>query len=112
MYVEQRIYTLKPGCIAQYFSLYETKGMAAQARYLPNMLGYYASEVGDLNEVIHLWGHDSLDGREANREKMRADQEFQAYWQEVRQIIVRQRTLIMKPAPFFVDRLARMMSAA
>lgn len=112
MYVEQRTYTLKPGCIAQYFSLYESKGMAAQARYLPNMLGYYASEIGDLNEVIHLWAHDSLDAREENRERMRADREFQDYWQEVREIVVRQRTRIMKPAPFFADKLQRLVAAA
>lgn len=112
MYVEERVYRVKPGCIGEYFSLYESKGMAPQSRYIKVMLGYYASEIGDLNEVIHLWAHESLDAREANRERMRADPEFQAYWQEVRQIIVSQRTRIMKPAPFFRDKLTALVEAA
>lgn len=105
MYVEERVYRLKPGCIGEYFSLYEAKGLAPQQRYIKHLLGYYASEIGDLNEVIHLWAHQSLDAREENRERMKLDPEFQAYWQEVRTIIVSQRTRIMKPAPFFRERL-------
>lgn len=112
MYVEERVYRVKPGCIGQYFSLYETKGMNAQRRYLKAMLGYYSSEIGDLNEVIHLWAHDSLDARETNRERMRADPEFQAYWQEVRGIVISQRTRIMKPAPFFRGKLAELYDVA
>jgi hypothetical protein len=108
MYVEERVYTVMPGRIAEYFALYEAKGMIAQQRYIKHMLGYYASEVGDLNEVIHLWVHHSLDAREANREAMKADPEFQAYWQQVRGIITAQRTRIMKPAPFFMDRLVQL----
>lgn len=111
MFVEERVYRLKAGRISEYFALYEAKGMAAQARYLPNMLGYYASEIGDLNEVVHLWAHESLDARERNRERMRADPEFQAYWHEVRELVVEQRTRILKPAPFFGARLERMIAA-
>jgi hypothetical protein len=105
MYVEERTYQLLPGRGAEYFRLYQARGMAVQARYLPTMLGYYLSEIGDLNEVVHLWLHESLDGREENRARMRADPEFQAYWEEVRGLVVRQRTRILKPAPFFEQRL-------
>ena len=105
MYVEERTYQLLPGRAAEYLSLYEAKGMRAQTRYLPNMLGYYFAEIGTLNEVVHLWLHESLDAREVNRAAMRADAEFQAYWNEVRVMIVRQQTRILKPAPFFQERL-------
>lgn len=86
--------------------------MAAQRRYIGGMLGYYSSEIGDLNEVVHLWAHDSLDTRETKRAAMRADPEFQAYWQEVREIVVTQRTRILKPAPFFQATLRRFVDAA
>lgn len=112
MFVEERVYRLKPGCIPAYFALYENKGLVPQRRYLKQMLGYYASEIGDLNEVVHLWAHESLDMREENRARMRADADFQAYWQEVRPLIVEQRTRILKPAPFFADTLARMIAVA
>ncbi|MGN6356695.1 MAG: NIPSNAP family protein [Novosphingobium sp.] len=111
MYVEERVYRLKPGSIGAYFALYETRGMVPQARYIPDMLGYYASEIGDLNEVVHLWVHHSLDARERNRQQMRADPEFQAYWREVRELVVEQRTRILKPAPFFIERFERMLAA-
>lgn len=111
MFVEERVYRLKPGCTPDYFALYESKGMEPQSRYLKRMLGYYASEIGGLNEVVHLWAHDSLDAREENRARMRADPDFQRYWQEVRSMIVEQRTRIMKPAPFFADRLASIVTA-
>lgn len=112
MYVEERVYRLKPGCIGDYFTLYESKGMEAQRRYIKVMLGYYASEIGGLNEVIHLWGHESLDAREQNRSLMKADPDFQVYWQEVRHLIVEQRTRIMKPAPFFERTLSRLADVA
>lgn len=112
MFVEERVYRLKPGCLPEYFALYEKKGMEPQLRYIKVMLGYYASEIGGLNEVVHLWAHESLDAREENRERMRADPEFQEYWGEVRHMIVEQRTRIMKPAPFFVERLSKMIASA
>ena len=109
MYVEERVYRLKPGCIGEYFALYEAKDFEPQSRYLDTMLGYYAAEIGDLNEVVHLWGRSNLEMREERRAKMSADADFQACWQEVRHMIVAQRSRIMKPAPFFAHRLAALL---
>ncbi|MEO5597535.1 MAG: NIPSNAP family protein [Novosphingobium sp.] len=106
MYVEERVYRLLPGCIPAYFALYEARGLVPQSRYLDMMLGYYAAEIGALNEVVHLWLHRSLDERDARRAAMRADPDFAAYWEDVRGMIVEQRTRILKPAPFFAGRLA------
>lgn len=108
MWVEERCYRVHPGDVHTYLSLYETVGMKVQLQYLPLMLGYYSSELGDLNEIVHLWGHTSLDAREANRQRMRADPAFKAYWAQVRPLIQQQRTRILRPAPFFVPRLEAM----
>jgi hypothetical protein len=108
MIVEERVYTVKPGRTGEYLALYEARGMIPQQRYIKHMLGYYAAEIGDLNEIIHIWAHESLDARDRNREAMRADPEFAAYWRDVRDIVVAQRTRIMKPAPFFSERLSRL----
>lgn len=112
MFVEERCYTLLPGRANDYFTLYAERGMAHQRRYVDCLLGYYSSEIGDLNEVVHLWGHTSLDAREANRARMRADPDFQAYWHDVRALIVKQRSRILRPAPFFTDTLAAMAELA
>lgn len=108
MWVEERVYGVKSGCVPEYFALYEAKGLIAQRRHVKLNLGYYFSEIGDLNEVVHLWAHESLDAREQARASMRQDPDFQKYWAEVRTIVTSQRTRILKPAPFFVETLNRM----
>ena len=57
MYVEERMYTLQIGKAAEYFKNYEQFGMKVQLKHLPNLVGYYTTEVGELNKVIHLWAH-------------------------------------------------------
>ena len=53
MIVEMRTYTLVPGTTGTYFELYEREGLAAQREHLGEMLGYYATEVGHVNQVVH-----------------------------------------------------------
>jgi hypothetical protein len=74
-------------------------------------VGYYSVEVGTLNTVVHLWAYTSQADREARRARMQANPAWQAYWAKVRQLIVTQQTVFLKPAPFFTDRLGRMLAA-
>ena len=63
MIVEMRTYTIQPGSTPEYFKVYETMGMEAQKEILGHMVGYYATEIGELNQVVHMWAYDSLDSR-------------------------------------------------
>ena len=49
MYVEERMYRLKIGAVAEYCKNYEELGMKVQLKHLPHMVGYYFTEVGGLN---------------------------------------------------------------
>jgi hypothetical protein len=49
--------------------------------------------------IVHMWAYESLDQRDTCRAAMSADPQ----WQETR---------VMKCAPFFVDRLKKMLAAA
>ena len=111
MYVEERMYTLHPGKAPEYFHHYSTHGMPVQLRHLPHMLGYYATEVGTQNMVVHFWAYDDLNQRERCRDALFADPEWQSYRPKIHPLIVRMETRIMKPAPFFVERLKRMLAA-
>ena len=111
MYVEERIYTLQIGKAGEYFKNYEEFGMKVQLRHLPNMVGYYTTEVGELNLVIHMWAYDDLNERERRRTAMQADPEWQAYLGKNRPFMISQESRIMKCAPFFVDRLKKMLAA-
>ena len=101
MIVEMRTYTLAPGATGRYFSLYAKKGLELQTRILGHLVGYYAVEVGGLNQVVHLWGYDSLEERDRRRLLLRAEQDWLDYVAEMMPMLVRQENQILTPAPFF-----------
>ena len=98
MYVEERMYTLKTGSVPEYLKHYQNDGMHVQLKHLPHLVGYYFTEV-------------SLDQRDKCRAAMSADPDWQAYLGKIRPLLERQETRVMKCAPFFVDRLKKMLSA-
>jgi hypothetical protein len=112
MYVEERMYTLQVGKAPEYFKLYEAEGLAVQTRHLPHMVGYYVTEVGPQNMVVHLWAYDDLGQRERCRAALAADAAWQAYVPKIRALILSQDTRILKCAPFFVERLKKMLAGA
>ena len=111
MYVEERIYTLQIGKAGEYFKNYAESGLKVQLRHLPHLVGYYTTEVGELNLVIHLWAYDDLNQREKCRAAMQADPDWQAYLAKNRPFMLKQESRIMKCAPFFVERLKTMLAA-
>ena len=111
MYVEERVYTLHPGKVPEYLKHYESEGLAIQLRHLPHMVGYYFSEIGPQNTLVHLWAYDDLNQRERCRAAMQADPAWQAYVQKTRPLVQTQETRMMKCAPFFLDRLKKMLAA-
>jgi len=112
MYVEERMYTLQVGTAGQYFKNYEEFGMKVQLKHLPHMVGYYLTEAGPLNMIVHMWAYDDLNQREKCRAAMAADPEWHAYLAKNRPFMISQETRIMKCAPFFVERLKKMLGAA
>jgi hypothetical protein len=112
MFVEERMYTLHPGKVPEYLQLYQEEGMAIQTKYLPAMVGYYSTEIGTLNLVVHMWGYEDLKQRSELRAKMQADAGWQAYIKKIRPLIVSQESRILIPAPFFKAKLEAMLKAA
>lgn len=102
MYVEERMYTLHIAKAAEYFQLYEKEGRDVQLRILGCNVGYYVTEVGPQNLVVHLWAYRSLDDRALRRDRLQADPVWKEYVAKIRPLIVNQDTRIMKPAPFMV----------
>ena len=111
MYVEERTYRLMVGAAPEYLKHYETDGMKVQLKHLPHMVGYYFTELGSLNTIVHMWAYESLDQRERCRAAMGADPAWQAYLAKIRPLMETQETRVMKCAPFFVERLKKMLAA-
>lgn len=101
MIVEMRTYTLSPGGAGPYFKLYAERGMAVQKRILGHLVGYYSVEIGDLNQVIHMWAYQDLNDRALRREALWKDAEWRAYAKEVGPMVLTQKNQILTPAPFF-----------
>lgn len=100
MIVEERVYTLYPGKVPEMVRLYGGEGLALQQKYLSRFLGYFTVETGNLNQVVFLWGHDSVDDRAARRERMAKDPQWQQYLQKVMPLIVTQENRLMRPTEF------------
>ncbi len=101
MIVEMRTYTLALGSTGRYFRAYADKGLEVQKRILGNLVGYYAVEVGALNQVVHLWAYHSMDDRAARRKVLWADKAWLAYVAEIGELVLKQENQILTPAPFF-----------
>lgn len=102
MIVEHRTYTLKPLRTGDFLQLYERCALPLQKKYLGHLIGFYVSEIGPLNEVVHLWGFDSLAERERRRSQMEADPQWTLYRQALREldVVVAQETKLLKSTAF------------
>jgi hypothetical protein len=78
MIVEERIYRIKSGRLARYLKLVREEGLAIQQPILGNLIAYFTTEIGTLNQVIHMWGYSDFEER-MRRRKVLADD---ARWQE------------------------------
>jgi hypothetical protein len=61
MIYEFRIYTLKPGAVPEYEAKF-AEAYKAREKY-SQMLGMWHTELGPLNQVIHIWPYEDLQQR-------------------------------------------------
>lgn len=101
MLVEQRTYTTYPGKWREYLALYEREGFALQQRILGRMVGYYHTEIGALNQIVHLWAYENLVEREQRRGALAAEPQWQAYVAKMLPLLISQESKILTPARFF-----------
>ena len=102
MIVELRTYTVKALHTGDFLKLYEQAALPLQKKYLERLIGFFVSEVGPLNEVVHLWAFDSLAERERRRAEMERDPGWTAYRNALKalDIIVQQDTKLLRSVPF------------
>ena len=58
-------------------------------------MGYYVSEVGDLNQVIHMWRYDSFEERTEKRTALFSDPAWLEYVSKIGPMVVTQRNAIL-----------------
>lgn len=100
MLYEMRIYRLKTGAVPAYLRLVEEEGIRVQEEHLGQLVGYFATEIGRLNEIVHVWAYESLDERERRRAALAGDPRWTAFIPKIQALIEEMETRILKPAPF------------
>ena len=100
MYYEIRTYRLRNGAIPEYLKVVREEGIAIQKKHLGTLVGYFFSEIGPINEIVHIWAFESLDDRAARRAGLMADPDWQGFLPKIRDLIEVADNKIMKPAAF------------
>ena len=100
MFIEKRTYTLYPGKVADYMKIYQADGLAIQTRILPKLVGWYYSDIGELNQIVHMWAYEDMKQRTTKRAELGADPGWQSYVAKVRPLVMRQESQILMPAPW------------
>jgi hypothetical protein len=102
MILEVRTYTVAAGKTGVWLEHYEKTGLPVQQKHLGGLVGFFTTEIGTLNRVVHMWKYDSLADREARRGAMAKDPDWQGYLKGGPQPspIVSQETQILVPTAF------------
>lgn len=97
--VDLRVYTMRQGGVPEFLRLARTIVLPVQLRHIGPPIAYYVTDIGPQEEVIHLWGYDSLGDMQIRREARSLDPEWPRYGQESRGLIEKQETTILKRVP-------------
>jgi hypothetical protein len=98
MIIEMRTYTLQPGTVASFEERFG-QALPARAKISP-LAAFWHTEIGPLNEIIHVWGYKDL----AERARIRAEAAKEANWPpKIREFIVDQNVEVLNPFPFIPD---------
>lgn len=100
MILEERTYTLQAGKVPEYFRIEGEHGAKIYLETMGRVVGIFATEVGELNQVVHMVAFDDLADRTRRRTALRANPDWEAYASQVRPMIVRQQNRLLVPAPF------------
>lgn len=101
---ELRTYTIKVGRLAEYVEKSGGIGRAIRGDRYGKLLGYWSTELGPLNQVVHLWEYADLAARAAARAGLARDERWvREYLPQSSPLLDAQENMILAPfewAPF------------
>ena len=99
MVYEMRVYTLHPGKVPEFEALIEKEALPHLTKH-STLVGWWSSEIGALNEVVHLWSYEDLAQRARARKALSEDAALQSFRPKAQALIVSQRNQILTPSSF------------
>ena len=96
MIYELRTYTLKPGAVPEFEERF-AKRMPFREKH-SKLGGFWHTDIGPLNQVVHIWPFEDLKHRQDVRDAMAKDTDLRQFSSS--DLIVNQESEIYNPAPF------------
>src|SRR3546814_17808192 len=100
MIIEQRTYTVKPGAVPAYLYVYVREALEVQKHHLPHMVGYFSTDIGPLNQLVHMWGYADLIERARCRTALYTDPAWQVAVKKLLELIETMENKILVPTAF------------
>lgn len=100
MIVDHRTYTVAHGRAKEYLALLEELGLPVQLEHLGNLIGYFQTTLGPLNQLVHLWGYEDLGDMERRRAARDQDPRWTEYKKKSAGMLVAQENKILAPTAF------------
>ena len=100
MLIEMRQYQLEAGSIPAFYQIYQELGLPVQAPILGNLLMAMHTDIGPLNNFIHLWGYESFADRDKRRGELAAHPEWPKYLKEALPLLKNMQNKVCIAAPF------------
>jgi hypothetical protein len=99
---ELRTYTLYVGKMAEAVKLYSELGYPALERggYAKRLVGYFQSDVGTINQLVHLWKFADDAERRAHWKGVFGDKDFMAFAVQLRPLVMTQEVKLLLAAPW------------
>ena len=99
MIYELRTYTLKPGTVPEFLEVFDKEMKSIIIKYM-NLAGFWYTEFGELNQVVHLWAFEDLNQRAEQRARFSKDPDLAEILPKLRSLALHQENKILMPAPF------------
>ena len=96
MIYELRTYTLKPGSVPEFEERFAKRKPLREKH--SKLGGFWHTEFGPLNQVVHIWPYENLQHRQDVRDAMAQDPDLRAIGGS--NVILQQESEIYIPAPF------------
>ena len=102
MIYDMRTYDIAMGKTPEYMAAVREIALPVRESYGIKLAGWYYTDVGALNKVVHIWAYRDFAHFEEAREAFRTDERWvNDYVPRVKGIILRQENQIMRASDFF-----------
>ena len=94
--IDHRIYTIRLRKMNEFIEVFDRLAMPILLDTLGNPVGFYVSQVGPLNQFVHLWAYDDLADYERRCQARDRHPDFPAYLAASEHLIVAQETRLIR----------------